>query len=281
MDIFEINDIPAPSQHRKSESFEKRTHSTPDKNEHPDKRRNTNSENVFDASPRRPLLNLEKIPPAPPIFPQQTRATPRDEVDINPQHEDDDHVEEHQISVSPKESSEPILDRILSLLERQSKTLEQLNTRIDAIEESRSERSSRSQSRASEKARTKPRSENASTRALKTTLLHSREQRERKADLPSMSKDDDVPAPPKLAPYTFDKGVILEASRASRSPFLYPARIMPRAQGCYIRLEESGKFWAEIRTKDNPQYRHDAIHSPEIPHGYIGEWIITDENPSR
>lgn len=118
MDIFEINDIFTPSQHRKSKSFEKRTHPISNKNKHPNKHRNTNSKDAFDTSPRYPLLNLRKIPLASPIFPQQTRATPRDEVDINSQYENDDHAEEHQISVSPKEPSELILDRILSLLER-------------------------------------------------------------------------------------------------------------------------------------------------------------------
>jgi hypothetical protein len=29
----------------------------------------------------------------------------------------------------------------------------------------------------------------------------------------------------------------------------------------------------------HPSYHHDAKHSPKIPQGYGGEWVITDENP--
>ena len=97
--------------------------------------------------------------------------------------------EEDPITIAPaKESSDSVLNRILSSLERQSgslekmsvsidqqsKSLEHLTIRVDAIEERRSQRSSRSHSRASGRGETKQEND-VPAQALESALLNSRE----------------------------------------------------------------------------------------------------------
>ena len=267
-DVFDINETPYP----KPGSFEKRSHPTPIKNEHPGKRRNTNPDDAFTSRP---------------AFDFETSAVSK--------------KEEDPISLAPaKEPSDPVLNSILSRLsgslekmsisiDNQSKSLEQLTTRVDAIEERRSQRSSRSQSRASERGENKQQNDAVPAQALESALLNSREQRERKAGLQSVFNDDPAYVPPRTVPprtvprtsnkrTTLDKKM-LEANKAT--PILHPTRIMPSIPGCYANLDDPGKFWAEIRTPDHPLYQHDAKHPPTVPHGYGGEWVITDENPPR
>lgn len=161
MGVFDLNDTPVSSYHRKSGSFEKRTHATPNKNKHPEKRRNTNPE---DAPVEHPSLNLGADPPAPPIFPSSAQ---KEEMKDGPPHRRDIQPKiDTQSKPAPPKEPDSSLNCILSHLEQQSKTLEQLNTRVGAIEESRSAHSSRSHSRASERGGNKLRAENVSVRAL-------------------------------------------------------------------------------------------------------------------
>ena len=85
-DVFDINETPYP----KPGSFEKRSHPTPIKNEHPGKRRNTNPDDAFTSRP---------------VFELGTSPTSK--------------KEEDPITIAPaKESSDSVLNRILSSLER-------------------------------------------------------------------------------------------------------------------------------------------------------------------
>ena len=255
-DVFDINETPYP----KPGSFEKRSHPTPIKNEHPGKRRNTNPDDAFTSRP---------------AFDFGTSTVSK--------------KEEDPISLAPaKEPSDPVLNSILSRLsgslekmsisiDNQSKSLEQLTTRVDAIEERRSQRSSRSQSRASGRGESRQ-PYDVPAKALESALLNSREQRERKAGFQSIFDDDPAYVPPRTASHTLNRKT---PGAEKATPILRPTRFMPSIAGCYANPNDIGKFWAEICTPNNPLYEHDTKHPPKVPQGYSGEWVITDENPPR
>ena len=255
-DVFDINETPYP----KPGSFEKRSHPTPIKNEHPGKRRNTNPDDAFTSRP---------------AFDFGTSTVSK--------------KEEDPISLAPaKEPSDPVLNSILSRLsgslekmsisiDNQSKSLEQLTTRVDAIEERRSQRSSRSQSRASGRGEIRQ-PYDVPAKALESALLNSREQRERKAGFQSIFDDDPAYVPPRTASHTLNRKT---PGAEKATPILRPTRFMPSIAGCYANPNDIGKFWAEICTPNNPLYEHDTKHPPKVPQGYSGEWVITDENPPR
>lgn len=133
-DIEDVNETPA-SPFSKPRLFENRSHPTPIKNEHPGKRHNTNPDDTFIKCP---------------VFELGTFLSTKKE-------------EDPIIIVPVKVSSDPILNRIHShpeqqsdsieklsvSINQQSKSLEHLIIRVDAIEECRSQRCSRSHSRAS------------------------------------------------------------------------------------------------------------------------------------
>jgi hypothetical protein len=212
-DIFDVNETPAPP-YPKPGSFEKRSHTTPTKNQHRGKRRNTNPDDAFIKCP---VFELGTFPSA--------------------------KKEEDPITIVPaKESSDPILNRILSHLEQQSdslekpsfsidqqsKSLEHLAIRVDAIEERRSQRSSRSHSRPEARGENKQKKD-VPAQALES-LLNSREQRERKVGFQSVFNDDPAYVPSRTAPQTSDKRTALGANKAT--PILRPTHIMPSILGC-------------------------------------------------
>ena len=162
-------------------------------------------------------------------------------------------------------------------IDNQSKSLEQLTTRVDAIEERRSQRSSRSQSRASGRGENRQ-PYDVPAQVLESALLNSREQRERKAGFQSIFDDDPAYVPPRTASHTLNRKT---PGAEKATPILRPTRFMPSIAGCYANPNDIGKFWAEICTPNNPLYEHDTKHPPKVPQGYSGEWVITDENPPR
>jgi hypothetical protein len=270
-DVIDANVIETP--YPKSGSFEKRSHPTPIKNEHPGKRRNTNPDDAFTSRP---------------VFESDAFTVAKKE-------------DEHPI-ISKNRPNLLILNRILSKLEQQSGSLEQLSKslekqsisidqqskflehltiRVDAIEERRSQRSSRSHSRASING--EKQKNDVPAQALESALLTSREERERKAGFQSVFDDDPAYVPPRTVPSrTVPRKLHKKTPVADKAtPILLPTRVMPSIPGCYANLDDPGKFWAEIRTPDHPSYHHDAKHPPKAPNGYGGEWVITDENPPR
>jgi hypothetical protein len=210
-DVFDVNETPYP----KPGSFEKRYHLTPIKNEHSGKRRNTNPDDAFT------VFELGTSPPS--------------------------KEEEDPITIAPaKESSDTILNRILSRLEQQfdliercSKSLEHLAIRVDAIKERSSQRSSRSHSRASGRGENKQKNDVVPPQALESAL-NSREQRERKAGFQSIFNDDRAYVPPRTAPQTSDKRTARGANKAT--PISHPARIMLSILGCNANLNNLDKF---------------------------------------
>jgi len=64
------------------------------------------------------------------------------------------------------------------------------------------------------------------------------------------------------------------------NPRVAVARELPRSTGRYrIAGEHEDTMYAEIRTRENPEYEHTADNPPEIPAGYTGGWVVTQEDP--
>lgn len=62
------------------------------------------------------------------------------------------------------------------------------------------------------------------------------------------------------------------------APIVAIARDLPRATGWYrVAGELDDIMYAEIRTKDNPEYQYMNENPPDVPSGYVGNWFIMDE----